>query len=196
MPCRSRLAGERGGSDMETQLTPCIRQQAGSYGEIAFQPVDLLQPGKRRYERREIDGAWVGLFPAKASPTNSSAVHTLRLGQTSTVGPASAGKPLPLPLPLPLLLLLIFKHIKHRRRQTRLGCRLNAGLAQWVEPHGCGESAVRAWMPVRRGPTERDRSEGTRRRRAKPGAGTLGYLGCCFQVTRRRRNSLPLGRRS
>ncbi|MEX6665639.1 hypothetical protein, partial [Pseudomonas sp. W2-17] len=31
----------------------------------------------------------------------------------------------------------------------------------WAEPHGCGESAVRTWMSVRRGPTERDRSEGT-----------------------------------
>jgi hypothetical protein len=86
MPRRSRLAGERGGSDMETQLTPCIRQQAGSYGEIAFQPVDLLQPGKRRYERRKIGGAWVGLFPAKASPTNSSAVHTLSIVPTLRVG--------------------------------------------------------------------------------------------------------------
>ena len=168
MRCRSRLAGERGGSDMETQLTPCIRQRAGSYGEIAFQPADLLQPGKRRYERREIDGAWVGLFPARASPTNRPRAY---------VGPALAGKPSLLLLPLPLPLLLIFKPIKHRRRQTRLGCRLNGGLAEWVEPQGCGESAVRAWMPVCRGPTERDRSEGTRRRRAKPGAGTLGYLG-------------------
>jgi hypothetical protein len=97
---------------------------------------------------------------------------------------------LPLPLPLPLPLLLIFKHIKHRRRQTRLGCRLNGGLAEWVEPQGCGESAVRAWMPVRRGPTKRDRSEGTRRSRAKPRAQALGYFGL-YQVTRRRRNVCP-----
>ncbi|WP_296313944.1 hypothetical protein, partial [Pseudomonas sp.] len=39
-------------------------------------------------------------------------------------------------------------------------CRPNADDAQWVEPHGCGESAVRTWMSVRRGPTERRRSEG------------------------------------
>jgi hypothetical protein len=58
-------------------------------------------------------------------------------------------------------LLLLFKHITSSHRQSRLGCRLNAGLAQWAEPHGCGESAVRTWMSVRRGPTERDRSEGT-----------------------------------
>ena len=62
---------------------------------------------------------------------------------------------------LDLLLIFIRKRLKHR--QSRLWCRLNAGLAQWAEPHGCGESAVRAWMPVRRGPTERDRSEGTLR---------------------------------
>jgi hypothetical protein len=49
---------------------------------------------------------------------------------------------------------------KSGHHRTRLGCRLNAGLAQWAEPHGCGESAVRTWMSVRRGPTERDRSEG------------------------------------
>ncbi len=60
---------------------------------------------------------------------------------------------------MPLLLIFIRKKLK--RRQSRLGCRLNAGFAEWAEPHGCGESAVRAWMPVRRGPTERDRSEGT-----------------------------------
>ncbi|RZI64908.1 MAG: hypothetical protein EOP13_32120 [Pseudomonas sp.] len=57
--------------------------------------------------------------------------------------------------------LLIFVHKKPKHCRTRLGCRLNAGLAQWAEPQGCGESAVRTWMSVRRGPTERDRSEGT-----------------------------------
>ncbi len=60
---------------------------------------------------------------------------------------------------MPLILISIHKRLRHRR--TRLGCRLNAGLAQWAEPHGCGESVVRTWMSVRRGPTERDRSEGT-----------------------------------
>jgi hypothetical protein len=78
-----------------------------------------------------------------------------------------------------------------RHRKTRLGCRPNAGDAEWAERHGCRESAARTWMSVQRGPTERRRSAGSRRRRAKPGAGTLGYLGS-FQVTRRRRNSLAV----
>jgi hypothetical protein len=69
----------------------------------------------------------------------------------------------------------------------RLGCRLNAGVAQWAERHGCRESAARTWMSVRRVPTERRRSEGTRGTTAQPGARTLGYL-VSFQVTRRRRN--------
>jgi hypothetical protein len=56
---------------------------------------------------------------------------------------------------------LAFHARQSRRHTSRLGCRLNAGDAQWVERHGCRESAVRAWMPVRRGPTERRRSEGT-----------------------------------
>ena len=58
-----------------------------------------------------------------------------------------------------LLLIFIRKRLGHR--QSRLGCRLSAGFAEWVERHGCRESAVRTWMSVRRGPTERDRSEGT-----------------------------------
>ena len=55
-------------------------------------------------------------------------------------------------------LLFIRKMFKHR--QSRLGCRPNADDAACAEPHGCGESAVRTWMSVRRGPTERRRSEG------------------------------------
>jgi hypothetical protein len=42
-----------------------------------------------------------------------------------------------------------------RQHKTRLGCRLNAGGAQWAERHGCRESAARTWMSVRRVPTER-----------------------------------------
>ena len=57
--------------------------------------------------------------------------------------------------------LVIFIRSKSSHHKSRLGCRLNAGLVQWAEPHGCGESAVRTGMSVRRGPTERDRSEGT-----------------------------------
>jgi hypothetical protein len=79
-------------------------------------------------------------FPAKAGPTMSSCS--------------------PFSLPLPLLLLLLFKRKRFKHRKTRLGCRPSAGFAQWAEPHGCGESAVRTWMSVRRGPTEQDRSEG------------------------------------
>ncbi len=90
---------------------------------------------------------------------------------------------------------------KSKRHQSRLGCRLNAGLAQWDEPHGCGESAVRTWMSVRRGPTERDRSEGTLTKEGpNREQAPLVTWGWCdfrlFQVTRRRRNSLPPGRRS
>ncbi|SEP68903.1 hypothetical protein SAMN03159444_00400 [Pseudomonas sp. NFACC02] len=68
-----------------------------------------------------------------------------------------------------------------RHRKSRLGCRPNADDAQWAERHGCRESAVRAWMPVRRGPTERRRSAGTRRRRAQPGAGHFWYFWCLFK---------------
>ncbi len=89
------------------------------------------------------------------------------------------------------LWLLIFIPQQARHHKMRLGCRLNAGGAQWAERHGCRESAVRTWMSVRRGPTERRRSEGTRRSRAQPGVQTLGYL-VSFQVTRRRRNSLAV----
>jgi hypothetical protein len=68
-----------------------------------------------------------------------------------------------------------------RHHKSRLGCRPNADDAQWVERQGCRESAVRAWMPVRRGPTERRRSAGTRRSRAKPGAGHFWLLLVPFQ---------------
>ena len=66
-------------------------------------------------------------------------------------------------LDLLLILILIFMHSQPRRQQSRLGCRPNADDAEWAEPHGCGESAARTWMSVRRGPTERRRSEGTLR---------------------------------
>jgi hypothetical protein len=85
------------------------------------------------------------------------------------------------------LLILLLSARQSRRHKSRLGCRLNAGVAQWAERHGCRESAARTWMSVQRGPTERRRSEGTRGTRAQPGARTLGYL-VSFQVTRRRRN--------
>jgi hypothetical protein len=59
------------------------------------------------------------------------------------------------------LLILLLSARQFRRHQSRLGCRLNAGDVEWVERHGCRESAARTWMSVRRGPTERRRSEGT-----------------------------------
>ncbi len=90
-----------------------------------------------------------------------------------------------------VLWLLIFMPQQGRHHKTRLGCRLNAGGAEWDERHGCRESAARTWMSVRRGPTERRRSEGTRRSRPNQEHRTLGYLGS-FQVTRRRRNSLAV----
>ncbi len=68
-----------------------------------------------------------------------------------------------------------------RHHKSRLGCRPNADDAQWVERQGCRESAVRAWMPVRRGPTERRRSAGTRGTRAQPGAGHFWLLLVPFQ---------------
>jgi hypothetical protein len=75
---------------------------------------------------------------------------------------------------------------KFRHHKTRLGCRLNAGGAQWAERHGCRESAARTWMSVQRGPTERRRSEGIRRSRAQPGAGPFWLLFRLLEkVTRR-----------
>ena len=137
----------------------------GPLRETCVQPAPksrLAVFGLAVYEKQKADQNFFRSFPAEAGPTTSSSS----------------------PFPLPLL----FLRKKSKHRKARLGCRPSAGFAQWAEPHGCGESAVRTGMSVRRGPTEQDRSEGTRRRRAKPGADTLGYLGCLFQVTRRRRN--------
>jgi hypothetical protein len=60
-----------------------------------------------------------------------------------------------------LIVILLLSARQFRRYKSRLGCRLNAGVAQWAERHGCRESAARTWMCVQRGPTERRRSEGT-----------------------------------
>jgi hypothetical protein len=95
---------------------------------------------------------------AAATVLRATGPASSRLKATRTpVGPASAGK---------LLIcfksaFLIFVHKKSRHRQTRLGCRLNGGLVEWAEPHGCGESCPPPWMADGSGPTERGRSEGT-----------------------------------
>ena len=134
----------------------------------------------------EFGGDPAGLFPAKAGPTKKQRVHAAKL---AVIPPAS-------PRLKPVLrkaagavsgtgfsreafdLLFIFEYKKLSHRQSRLWCRPNVDDAEWAERHGCRESAARTWMSVRRGPTERRRSEGTRRSRAKPRASTLGYLGC------------------
>jgi hypothetical protein len=77
------------------------------------------------------------------------------------VAPTASGQNQNQSSKLLLLSLLIFIPRTSRHRKTRLGCRLNAGGAEWAERHGCRESAVRTGMSVRRGPTERRRSEGT-----------------------------------
>ena len=84
-------------------------------------------------------------------------------------------------------MILLLSARQSRRHTSRLGCRLNAGVVEWAERHGCRESRPPPWMADGGVPTERRRSEGTRRSRAQPGAKTLGYL-VSFQVTRRRRN--------
>nr|GEX69762.1 hypothetical protein [Tanacetum cinerariifolium] len=67
----------------------------------------------------------------RATGQASSRLKPVLLKATRTpVGPASAGK----------LLLLICIHKESKRHQTRLWCRLNGGLVEWAEPHGCGES--------------------------------------------------------
>jgi hypothetical protein len=88
----------------------------------------------------------------RATGQASSRLKPVLLKATRTpVGPASAGK----------LLLLICIHKESKRHQTRLWCRLNGGLVEWVEPHGCGESCPPPWMADGSGPTARGRSEGT-----------------------------------
>jgi len=118
---------------------------------------DAERPGLRyhaeRGNDRRIDGACTASFPAKAGPTKSR--------PRTSCGTGFSREAFDLCFKGAFDLLLIFMRRKLRHRQSRLGCRPNADDAQWVEPHGCGESAVRAWMPVRRGPTERRRSEGT-----------------------------------
>jgi hypothetical protein len=143
------------------QISSCTRNPMGA----------VRQPGPRFGRWR-----WVSWLIC-------SLIHRLAAVVTSGVSHRDGGK-----LPeLCSLLILLLSARKSRHHISRLGCRPNAGGAQWAERHGCRESAARTWMSVQRGPTERRRSEGTRGTRAQPGARTLGYL-VSFQVTRRRRN--------
>jgi len=98
------------------------------------------------------------LASSRLKPVPLKAHRVPSMAPAPTVGPASAGKPL-----ICFKALLIFIRKKSSRRQTRLGCRLNAGLAPWAERHGCRESRPPPWMADGGGPTERDRSEGTPR---------------------------------
>jgi hypothetical protein len=59
-----------------------------------------------------------------------------------------------------LILILLLSARQSRRHKSRLGCRLNAGVVEWVERHGCRESRPPPWMADGGVPTERRRSEG------------------------------------
>jgi hypothetical protein len=122
------------------------RERSSAIGGVSCQPLgDAERHGMHSHAEHGNDrtscDAHAVLFPAEAGPTKST---------RCLVGPASAGKLLP----------LIFLRKKLKHHKTRLGCRPNADDAEWAERHGCRESAVRTWMSVRRGPTERRRSEG------------------------------------
>ncbi len=103
--------------------------------------------------------------PGWASPS-SEYLHPSRDGcrlgvmclKIKTKSRSTASRLKPVLLSVSALLIFLRKRLSHR--QSRLGCRPNVDDAQRAEPHGCGESAVRTWMSVRRGPTERRRSEG------------------------------------
>jgi hypothetical protein len=98
-----------------------------------------------------------------------------------------------------LILILLLSARQSRRHKSRLGCRLNAGVVEWAERHGCRESRPPPWMADGGGPTERRRSEGIPTKEEPnqepghlvkitpdPPAPTIDLVS--FQVTRRRRN--------
>jgi hypothetical protein len=113
-----------------------------------------------------------GPFPAKAGPTKKHTAYNPWECSDCRTGFSREA----------LDSLLIFIRNKPRHHKTRLGCRLHAGLAQWAERHGCRESAVGTWMSVRRGPTERDRSEGTLTKEGpNQEHGLFGYFFGCWK---------------
>ena len=114
----------------------------------------------------EIGGGHTGLFPAEAGPTRQA---------------------------VDLLLIFIHKRLSHR--QSRLGCRLSAGLAPWAERHGCRESRPRHGWRMAAGPRSETGVKEPRGTRGQTRSKHPWLLGVLFQVTRRRRNSLPPGRR-
>jgi hypothetical protein len=145
----------------ETCVQPAPKSRLVSSGRLAYEDQDQDQ---------DQDLKRINSFPAEAGPTvEVTANPTVRMRCRCRTGFSREAFDL-----LSLLAfgfcLLISIHRRFKHRETRLGCRPNADDAQWAERHGCRESAVRTWMSVRRGPTERRRSEGTRRSRAKPGA--------------------------
>ncbi|TDV56889.1 hypothetical protein EC919_102261 [Pseudomonas graminis] len=190
--CRSRLAGELGGSETKMSTDPPHSPASRLLQTLAGRSVHvgLALAGNGRGASSDACPriAWArskwlapGLASSRLKPVlQRHPRRPVELAVTSIVGPALAGKLLICSallcsallcsallcsalLCFALLcsaLLLIFIHKRLSHRQSRLGCRLNVGSAEWAEPHGCGERAVGTWMSVRRGPTERDRSEG------------------------------------
>jgi hypothetical protein len=135
----------------------------------------------------KIDDARAGLFPAKAGPTKAARAFS-KNGSNLDCGTGFSREAAELHL--------IFIRRKFRHHTSRLGCRPNADDAEWAEPHGCGESAVRTWMSVRRGPTECRRSEGipTQEEPSQEQATLVTWV--AFPSNSPKAKRLPLGRRS
>jgi hypothetical protein len=136
------------------QISSCTRNPVGAAGA-------MRQAGPRSHDSGGSGARWVSDIPIRCRR------DLRRLPQGSRETPE-----------LRSLLILLLSARQFGRHKSRLGCRLNAGVAQWAERHGCRESRPPPWMADGGGPTERRRSEGTRGTRAQPGASTLGYLGC------------------
>jgi hypothetical protein len=138
--CGSELAHEGGGTSNRYLVFVIKHSRASSLPQGGGLSAEMLAPE---------------LASSRLKPVLQSTAYTCGIASDCRTGFSREA------VDLLLILIFICKRLSHR--QTRLGCRLNGGLVEWAEPHGCGESAVRTWMSVRRGPTERDRSEGTPR---------------------------------